>query len=268
MAIQADGADLQLSEVQTEFGGSNPIAVSEYYSGGDNVPASTGNVPSSAEIQFSDFYGAANVATLAYSGSVSEVIATDNSSTDVATASHMVFGLSGRSNGAGGANMGSSCNSVNCNGYIQIKVRSKAVHGAGGALSRGTISEVGPSNVGSETGCDDNVYTDQSCSDDKFLVGIRVNTIPHGHNNCIWYGQNYFQIYRREATFGSATHGGSETFSSNTISARDAYGSNSDIGTNRFGTGYSISTGGSGEFTDGQGWAWFGYRVFGEHATG
>ena len=49
MAIQADGADLQFSEIQTEFGGSNPIGISEYYSGGDNVGANTGNIPASTE---------------------------------------------------------------------------------------------------------------------------------------------------------------------------------------------------------------------------
>ena len=30
-----------LSGIQTEFGGSNPIAISEYYAGGANVPASS-----------------------------------------------------------------------------------------------------------------------------------------------------------------------------------------------------------------------------------
>jgi|14_taG_2_1085336.scaffolds.fasta_scaffold02440_8 hypothetical protein len=267
MAIQSSGADLQLSEIQTEFGGSNPIGMSEYYAGGDNVPSSTGNVPSSGEMQMSDFYGAANVATLSYSGGVSEVVATDNSSTTVSTSSHMVMGLSGRSNGQGGGNMGGNCSSVNCNNMIQIKVRSKAVHGASGALSRGTVSEVGPTNVGSGSGCQINVWGDQACSSNKFLVGIRVNSIPHSFT-CNWYGNNQFQIYRREATFGAATHGGSTTYSSSANSSRNAYGSSVDLGSNRFGTGYSISTGSSGEYTDNQGWAWFGYRVFGQHATG
>jgi len=267
MAIQASGDDLQFSEIQTEFGGSDPIGISEYYRGGSYVPSGTTDVPDSGEIQLSDFYGTANVATLTYSGGVSEVVATDNSSTDVSTSSHMVMGLAGRSNGQGGGNMGGNCSSVNCNNMIQIKVRSKAVHGAGGALSRGTVSEVGPTNVGTGSGCEINVWGDQSCSSDKFLVGIRVNSIPHSFT-CNWYGNNQFQIYRREATFGSATHGGSTTYSSSQNSSRNAYGSNSDLGTDRFGTGYSISTGSSGEYTDNQGWAWFGYRVIGQTGTG
>ena len=260
MALQGSG-QIKLSEIAAEYGGSAPHALSEYHS--------KGNAPSSGEIQIAaDFYGTANVATLSYSGGVSEVVATDNSSTTVSSSSHMVFGLSGRSNGQGGGNMGGNCSSVNCNNMIQIKVRSKSVHGAGGALSRGSVSEVGPVNVGSSSGCSANAWTNQSCSSNKFLVGIRVNTIPHSFSPCLWYGRNYFQIYRREATFGAATHGGSLTYSTNRTSYRNSYGSTSDLGTNRFSTGYSISTGSSGEYTDNSGWAWFGYRVFGQHATG
>ena len=56
MAIQSSGTDLQFSELQTEFGGSNPIAISEYYGDGDNVPDGTadgdGNaIPESAKFK-------------------------------------------------------------------------------------------------------------------------------------------------------------------------------------------------------------------------
>lgn len=49
MTLQASGP-ISLSEIQTEFAGSNPIAISEYY--GVDTP-----VPSSGEISMSDFYG-------------------------------------------------------------------------------------------------------------------------------------------------------------------------------------------------------------------
>lgn len=49
MTLQASG-QISLSDIQTEFGGSNPIQISEYYG------AATG-IPASGEIQFSDFYG-------------------------------------------------------------------------------------------------------------------------------------------------------------------------------------------------------------------
>ena len=60
MAIPSSGS-LALSAIQTEFGGSNPISMSEYYAGGSNVPSGTtdgdGNaVPSSGALAISDFY--------------------------------------------------------------------------------------------------------------------------------------------------------------------------------------------------------------------
>jgi hypothetical protein len=52
---------LTLANIQTEFGGSNPISLSEYYAGGGLVPAGTsgtyGAVPSSGAISIRNFYG-------------------------------------------------------------------------------------------------------------------------------------------------------------------------------------------------------------------
>jgi hypothetical protein len=52
---------LTLADIQTEFGGSNPISLSEYYAGGGLVPSGTtgtfGAVPSSGAISIRDFYG-------------------------------------------------------------------------------------------------------------------------------------------------------------------------------------------------------------------
>jgi len=49
MALQSSGA-ISLADIQTEFGGTNPISLSEYYS--------KGNAPASGEIQLAaDFYG-------------------------------------------------------------------------------------------------------------------------------------------------------------------------------------------------------------------
>lgn len=56
MALQSSGA-IKLSEVQTEFGGSNPISLSEYYS-------AAGGIPASGVISISDFYGTANAPTM------------------------------------------------------------------------------------------------------------------------------------------------------------------------------------------------------------
>lgn len=64
MAIPSSGA-ISLTTVQTEFGGSNPISLSEYYAGGAYVPAGTsgtyGAVPSSGAISLRNFYGTSSV---------------------------------------------------------------------------------------------------------------------------------------------------------------------------------------------------------------
>jgi hypothetical protein len=67
MTIKSYNAgSLALSEIQAEFGGSNPIALSEYYAGGSYVTSGTVgypngsavSIPSSGAISISNFYGA------------------------------------------------------------------------------------------------------------------------------------------------------------------------------------------------------------------
>jgi len=66
MALPSSGL-IRLSDIQTEFGGSNPVSLSEYYRGGGLVPDFSVNdgVPTSGAIGLSDFYGAQNA--LSYS---------------------------------------------------------------------------------------------------------------------------------------------------------------------------------------------------------
>ena len=68
MTLPAPGVSLSLSQIQGEFGGSNPISLSEYYAGGAYVPAGTtgtnGPVPSSGTISISNFYGTSNIPPL------------------------------------------------------------------------------------------------------------------------------------------------------------------------------------------------------------
>lgn len=65
MALPSSGV-LTLNDIQTEFGGTNPIDLSEYYRGGGLVPDSALNaaIPTSGVISVSDFYGAANLLSL------------------------------------------------------------------------------------------------------------------------------------------------------------------------------------------------------------
>ena len=59
MALQTSGA-ISLSEVQSEFTGSNPISLSEYYRSGAYVPSGATAIPASGAIAISDFYGGSN----------------------------------------------------------------------------------------------------------------------------------------------------------------------------------------------------------------
>ena len=57
MAIPASGA-ISLANIQTEFTGSNPIGMNEYYRGGAYVTANNTSVPTSGQIAVGNFYGA------------------------------------------------------------------------------------------------------------------------------------------------------------------------------------------------------------------
>jgi hypothetical protein len=56
MALPASGP-LSLAQIQGEFGGSNPISMSEYYRGGGFVTNNNTSVPTSGTIAVSNFYG-------------------------------------------------------------------------------------------------------------------------------------------------------------------------------------------------------------------
>jgi hypothetical protein len=59
MALQTSGI-ITLSDIQNEFGGVNPIGLSEYYRGGAYTTGNNTNVPTSGAISLSNFYGATN----------------------------------------------------------------------------------------------------------------------------------------------------------------------------------------------------------------
>lgn len=67
MALQTSGP-ISLQDIQNEFGGGNPINISEYYRGGTYVPNSTtnSNIPTGGVIKLSDFYGGSNEIPITY----------------------------------------------------------------------------------------------------------------------------------------------------------------------------------------------------------
>jgi len=71
MALQSSGI-ITLTNIQTEFGGSNPIGMSEYYRGGSNTTANNTDVPTTGAISMSNFYSGTSVYTYTISASVQE----------------------------------------------------------------------------------------------------------------------------------------------------------------------------------------------------
>lgn len=70
MTLPATGSAISLSQIQSEFGGSNPISLTEYYAGGSNVPPGTGTIQSSSTINMNRFHGQHH-AILYYRGAAS-----------------------------------------------------------------------------------------------------------------------------------------------------------------------------------------------------
>lgn len=67
MVLQNIGNKMALSDIEGEFGGSAPTALSEYYRGGGQVPSGTTAVPETGNaIALSDFYGTSNVIPMTY----------------------------------------------------------------------------------------------------------------------------------------------------------------------------------------------------------
>lgn len=62
MAIPGPGTAISINTIATEFGGTTPHSISEYYRGGGLVPNTPGNaaIPTSGQIALGDFYGSAN----------------------------------------------------------------------------------------------------------------------------------------------------------------------------------------------------------------
>lgn len=69
MTLPVYSNPISLGQIQTEFGGSNPASISEYYSGGSQVATGTSGyplgvqtaIPTSGPISFSNFYGSTSV---------------------------------------------------------------------------------------------------------------------------------------------------------------------------------------------------------------
>ena len=65
MALPSSGT-ISLNDIQTEFGGTNPISISEYYRGGSFMSDNNNNVPTSGTIDLADFHGSVLGSSITY----------------------------------------------------------------------------------------------------------------------------------------------------------------------------------------------------------
>ena len=75
MAIQSSGL-IKITDIVSEFGGSVPHSLSEYYRNGGSVPANNTSVPTSGTISISNFYSAVNEIQITASNATNVVLAT------------------------------------------------------------------------------------------------------------------------------------------------------------------------------------------------
>ena len=103
MPLPGSGS-ISLNDIQNEFGGSNPISISEYYNNGSFVRSlgAAPNVPTSGQIAFSNFYGStryvATTQTVAFTGSTTWTVP----ASFIGTLEVLVVGGGGAGGGAGG----------------------------------------------------------------------------------------------------------------------------------------------------------------------
>ena len=124
MSITNPGYPVSLTDIQTEYGGTDPTGLNEYYRNGSYVPtnAYTGAIPTAGAISFADFYGSQKFTTsstvYATAGSFSFVVpsgVTSVSTTIIAAGGGGGHGSSGRegaSYGGGGGGGGAGGLSV------------------------------------------------------------------------------------------------------------------------------------------------------------
>ena len=187
MALQSSGS-IALSQIATEFGGSAPHALSEYYRNGGLVTSNNTSVPTSGAIDFADFYSAVkaiyvylssndtnqNASTLFGSNFTTNIpkVLVINSGVEIGATSTSNYGLqvpsgmsgtltiqnSGTISGAGGAGSSSGAGG---NGEAALYINSNSVtvtnsgtiRGGGGGGGRGSNGSNGASCTGYNIQC-------------------------------------------------------------------------------------------------------------------
>jgi hypothetical protein len=158
MPIGSSGA-LSLSDIQTEFGGSNPISLSEYYAGGSNVPSGisgdNGAIPSSGAIDISDFYGSAKSVDIALtiSGTTQNYnIYANRGGTYVAGISNVVLTVNAIVGSASTGQYAIDTGNQWASGDTLKIINNNQIVGCGGAGGSGAAGQSGQANAAGSNG--------------------------------------------------------------------------------------------------------------------
>lgn len=212
MPLQASGT-IKFSEIQTEFGGTNPISLSEYVRGGGLVPDETVNnaIPTSnSNIQLSDFYS-----TSVWATDKTETITSSNSSWTPAYSgwsSATVYVIGGGGGGSGtndddaSAATGGTAGGTAIRAYTTLPGANVTVGAAGGVQA--------PS--GGYNGDYKAGYAGGSSTFVPSVGSSDTTTLTGGGGNGGGAGHGGSQGYTQPANAGGSASGGSTNYSGQT----------------------------------------------------
>ena len=273
MAVPSSGA-IDIKDLQDEFGGSNPISISEYYRGGGLVPTNNTDVPTSGTVALSDFYGAVNEINVAASSASSVDLQTlfNNASSGSWTSSvpkrytigsNVILGItsvpasmagtliidnSGDIQGVGGTangGAGATAMTVQSTGVTINMLSGSTLSGGGGGGGAG-----GTGGIGRYTACIQQYQCPNgtqvgSCEQDEKYICPQYNA--GGSGGAGGQGQGYSQSAANGAGgSGGATGGGANGGTGGTGGNGGSFGNAGATGATGANGNYSSGAGGSG----------------------
>ena len=145
MALQSSGA-ISLNDIATEFGGSTPHSLSEYYRDGGLVTSNNTSVPTSGTISIGNFYGAADLITETASNNQTNIVLSSvfgsNWAANTAKRYHVPSGVN-----LGGTNTHAVHANSGMGGTLEILVNGTITgyggDGAGTHTNGGTVTQSG-----------------------------------------------------------------------------------------------------------------------------
>jgi hypothetical protein len=191
MAIPKTGS-ISFSDLQAEFGGSNPISLSEYYNAGSYVPSTpnsdqNSNIPTTGKLQISNFLGSSKTASITYEiigggggGGYGKEAGTGSGRGGNGGASSIVLGATTITSAAGGVGgLNGQYNGIGHQYWWVGAPGESSYYGAGGAAGAeqgagGNASGYGAGGGGAGGDYGNNAYDNDGAPGHRGLAGIRT----------------------------------------------------------------------------------------------